>query len=336
MVSIEGTQLSAADENLLKRGSVGGLILFSRNYQTKSQVTGLIRAVREINPTLLIAVDQEGGRVQRFREGFFSLPALARLGMLFCQDEAAGLEAAEECGWAMAAELVAIGVDFSFAPVLDVFSETSRVIADRAFSSDPEQLSALALRYVEGMRSAGMAATGKHFPGHGTVDADSHVELPVDPRAFEQIEVHDLVPFKALATSLGGIMPAHVIYPQVDAQCAGFSPFWLQDILRDQLAFDGVIFSDDLTMDAAHGVGSVEVRAQLALAAGCDMVLVCNDSEAARRVADYLENNPEQRSEASGRRLAEMARNEEVVNYHFADSSRWSRAIQIIKSLPAS
>ena len=175
MVSIEGAQLSAADENLLKRSSVGGLILFSRNYQTKSQVTALIRAVREINPSLLIAVDQEGGRVQRFREGFLSLPALARLGMLFCQDEAAGLEAAEECGWAMAAELVAIGVDFSFAPVLDVFSETSRVIADRAFSSDPEQLSALALRYVEGMRSAGMAATGKHFPGHGTVDADSHV-----------------------------------------------------------------------------------------------------------------------------------------------------------------
>lgn len=250
MVSIEGTQLSAADENLLKRRSVGGLILFSRNYQTKNQVTALIDAARAINPTLLIAVDQEGGRVQRFREGFLSLPALARLGMLYCQDEAAGLEAAEECGWAMAAELVAIGVDFSFAPVLDVFSETSRVIGDRAFSSDPEQLSALAQRYVGGMRSAGMAATGKHFPGHGTVDADSHVELPVDPRAFEQIEAHDLVPFKALATSLGGIMPAHVIYPQVDPQCAGFSPFWLQNILRAQLGFDGVIFSDDLTMDA--------------------------------------------------------------------------------------
>jgi beta-N-acetylhexosaminidase len=272
--------------------------------------------------------------VQRFREGFLSLPALARLGALYLEDKSAGLAAAEECGWSMAAELVSLGVDFSFAPVLDVYTETSRVIGDRAFSPDPSQLSELALSYVKGMNSAGMAATGKHFPGHGTVDADSHVELPIDRRSLAEIAAHDLIPFSKLASSLGGIMPAHVLYPEVDSLCAGFSPFWLQEVLRAQLEFSGVIFSDDLTMDAAHSVGSIEARAELALLAGCDMVLVCNDGEAATRVADFLERNPERRDDASDLRLSLMARNTEVIDYQFDHSVRWSRAIQIIDALP--
>ena len=335
MVSIEGTELNQADESLLGRQSVGGLILFARNYQSKAQISALVQSVRRISPNILIAVDQEGGRVQRFRKGFLALPALARLGALYLEDKSAGLAAAEECGWAMAAELVSLGVDFSFAPVLDVYTETSRVIGDRAFSPDPSQLSELALSYVKGMNSAGMAATGKHFPGHGTVDADSHVELPIDRRSLTEIAAHDLIPFSKLASSLGGIMPAHVLYPEVDSLCAGFSPFWLQEVLRAQLEFSGVIFSDDLTMDAAHSVGSIEARAELALLAGCDMVLVCNDGEAATRVADFLERNPERRDDASERRLSMMARNTEVIDYQFVHSARWSRAIQIIDALPA-
>jgi beta-N-acetylhexosaminidase len=335
MVSIEGTELNQADESLLGRQSVGGLILFARNYQSKAQISALIQCVRRINPNILIAVDQEGGRVQRFREGFLALPALARLGALYLEDKSTGLAAAEECGWAMAAELVSLGVDFSFAPVLDVYTETSRVIGDRAFSPDPSQLSELALSYVKGMNSAGMAATGKHFPGHGTVDADSHVELPIDRRSLAEIAAHDLIPFSKLASSLGGIMPAHVLYPEVDSLCAGFSPFWLQEVLRAQLEFSGVIFSDDLTMDAAHSVGSIEARAELALLAGCDMVLVCNDGEAATCVADFLERNPERRDDASDRRLSMMARNTEVIDYQFDHSAKWSRAIQIIAALPA-
>ena len=335
MVSIEGTELNQADESLLGRQSVGGLILFARNYQSKAQISALVQSVRRINPNILIAVDQEGGRVQRFRKGFLALPALARLGALYLEDKSAGLAAAEECGWAMAAELVSLGVDFSFAPVLDVYTETSRVIGDRAFSPDPSQLSELALSYVKGMNSAGMAATGKHFPGHGTVDADSHVELPIDRRSLAEIAAHALIPFSKLASSLGGIMPAHVLYPEVDSLCAGFSPFWLQEVLRAQLEFSGVIFSDDLTMDAAHSVGSIEARAELALLAGCDMVLVCNDGEAATRVADFLERNPERRDDASDRRLSMMARNTEVIDHQFVHSARWSRAIQIIDALPA-
>ncbi len=335
MVSIEGTELNQADESLLGRQSVGGLILFARNYQSKAQISALVQSVRRINPNILIAVDQEGGRVQRFRKGFLALPALARLGALYLEDKSTGLAAAEECGWAMAAELVSLGVDFSFAPVLDVYTETSRVIGDRAFSPDPSQLSELALSYVKGMNSAGMAATGKHFPGHGTVDADSHVELPIDRRSLAEIAAHDLIPFSKLASSLGGIMPAHVLYPEVDSLCAGFSPFWLQEVLRAQLEFSGVIFSDDLTMDAAHSVGSIEARAELALLAGCDMVLVCNDGEAATRVADFLERNPERRDDASDRRLSMMARNTEVIDYQFDHSAKWSRAIQIIAALPA-
>jgi beta-N-acetylhexosaminidase len=334
MISIEGLSPTLEEQELIARSCVGGVILFSRNYADKAQLRDLVASLRAVNPTVLIAVDQEGGRVQRFREGFLSLPALSRLGALYAADQEAGLAAAEACGWAMAVEQVDVGIDFSFAPVLDVYNAASRVIADRAFAADPEVLSALALRYVAGMNAAGMAATGKHFPGHGTVAADSHVELPIDTRPLDALFAHDLKPFEALASSLGGVMPAHVIYSAVDPHCAGFSRFWLQDILRKRFGFDGVIFSDDLTMDAAHSAGSVEVRADLALEAGCDMVLVCNDGEAARRVADHIDARADSGVPPSASRLPRMAAQFDRHDADYASSSRWREAQDIIASLP--
>ena len=333
MVSLEGLSVSPQEAHLLARPSVGGLILFTRNFQDRAQLTTLISSLRAINQGLLIAVDQEGGRVQRFREGFLSLPPLARLGALHGKDEQAGLDAAEVCGWAMAIEQVAAGLDFSFAPVLDVYTEASRVIGDRAFSEDPAVLTLLAERYIAGMDRAGMAATGKHFPGHGTVAGDSHVELPVDSRSLDALLSHDLIPFAGLARQLRGIMPAHVIYPAVDSVCAGFSKIWLQDLLRTQLHFEGVIFSDDLTMDAALSAGSIEQRASLAFSAGCDMVLVCNDNESASRVADHLDSNPELVDPASQPRLRAMTARREVVAPDYSNSEEWQQAVALIESL---
>lgn len=333
MVSLEGLELSHEEVDLLSRPSVGALILFSRNYSDRAQLKALVESIRAVKPHLLIAVDQEGGRVQRFKEGFLRLPPLAALGSLYAKDVSAGLEAAELCGWAMAVELLDVGLDFSFAPVLDVQSETSRVIGDRALSSDTAIISALSARYIKGMNKAGMAATGKHFPGHGTVDGDSHVELPIDDRSLAEIEACDLQPFEALSNHLGGIMPAHVIYPQVDDKCAGFSSIWLQDVLRARLGFDGVIFSDDLTMDAAHSAGSIETRANLALSAGCDMVLVCNDNEAARQVADFIEENALSFAAESNVRLAGMAANFEAHNPNYRSDEQWDRAKLVIDSL---
>lgn len=333
MVSLEGLSLEAAETELLARPSVGGVILFARNYRDREQLRALTASIRSVQPQLLIAVDQEGGRVQRFREAFLRLPPLASLGQRLLRDREQSLHYAFLCGWAMAVELVEVGIDFSFAPVLDVFTTTSRVIGDRALSDDPAALSALAEYYVTGMNAAGMAATGKHFPGHGSVDADSHVELPVDDRALAQIEALDLLPFAALADKLAGIMPAHVVYPQVDDRCAGFSERWLQEILRQRLGFDGVIFSDDLTMDAAHSVGSVERRAELALGAGCDMVLVCNDSAASLRVADFLEANNSSTSPESSRRLARMGARWSLHEPNYAASARWAQALAAIADL---
>jgi beta-N-acetylhexosaminidase len=289
MLDLEGTSLSDFEKTLLQRPAVGGLILFSRNYQSPEQLLELTAAIRAVRPKLLIAVDQEGGRVQRLKAGFLELPALRLIGELYEQSHEKGLAVAKICGWAMAAEVVHHGIDFSFAPVLDLFTPQSEIIKDRAFSADFESVSLMARAYVEGMNDAGMAATGKHFPGHGTVIADSHLELPVDSRAAEKILENDYQAFSRSVAFLGAIMPAHVKYPSLDGDCAGYSSFWIKQKLRKELGFKGVVFSDDLTMEAAHSAGTVCVRANLALAAGCDMVLVCNDRAAAVEVAEYLE-----------------------------------------------
>jgi beta-N-acetylhexosaminidase len=298
MLDLEGPTLTAAEQDLIRHPHVGGIILFARNFQNVAQVTALVQSIRAIRPELILAVDQEGGRVQRFREGFVKLPPMKVFGDLYATDPGAARQRSYQCGWLMASEVLAVGVDISFAPILDVDCGLSQVIGDRAFHADPQIAVVLLREFIRGMHEAGMAATGKHFPGHGSVEADSHVALPVDERPWAEIEALDLVPFAALARELQGIMPAHVIYSRVDPNPAGFSPFWLQDILRQRLGFDGVIFSDDLSMEGAVATGSFSDRANAALDAGCDMVLVCNHRVGALEVLEALDKRgqfPEQR-----------------------------------------
>ncbi len=299
MVDVAGLELAADEAERLRHPQVGGVILFARNYASPLQLVRLVQAIRALrSPQLLVAVDHEGGRVQRFRHGFTPIPPMATLGRLWDGERARALEAARGCGMVIARELQAHGVDFSFTPVLDVDHGESGVIGDRALHRDPEAIAQLAHALQSGLHDGGMASVGKHFPGHGYVRADSHLEVPVDERTFDEIAACDLVPFERLARSgMEAMMPAHVIYPQVDGQPAGFSRVWLQDILRERLGFDGLVFSDDLSMEGASTAGGPAERAQAALDAGCDMVLLCNDPKAqdallagleARRLAPSL------------------------------------------------
>ena len=290
MIDIAGTALSPADRDLLRHPLLCGVILFSRNFVDPAQVSALISDIHALrDPRLLVAVDQEGGRVQRFRQGYTELPALARIGERYVENPDAGLALAADCAWLMASELRAVGIDFSFAPVLDLRSPASRVIGDRAFHADPHVVARLAQAYLAGQHRAGMAAVGKHFPGHGLVAADSHVELPEDERDFQDIEQCDLVPFRALvAAGIDGIMSAHVRYPRIDGEVAGYSRFWIHDILRQEMGFEGLVFSDDLSMAGAVGVGDYATRAVRSLAAGCDVLLVCNDRAGAIACIDAL------------------------------------------------
>ena len=292
MLDLRGTELDADDRALLLHPATGGVILFSRNYSSPQQLYRLVQAIHELrSPHLLIAVDQEGGRVQRFRDGFTRLPAAASIAHRFGDDLRAAKQAARELGWLMASELRAYGVDFSFAPVLDLDLGVSGVIGDRAFAETPDKVGQLAGAWMLGAREAGMVSVGKHFPGHGGVAADSHLALPVDERALDTLVARDLRPFARLIDNgLEGIMPAHVVYASCDRQAAGFSDFWLRKVLRGRLGFQGVIFSDDLSMAAAEQAGCYAERARAALEAGCDMVLVCNNPAGAREVLDELKN----------------------------------------------
>ena len=283
ILGVEGCELTAADRARLMHPLVGGVILFARNFQSGAQLRALnrdIRALRE--PSLLICVDHEGGRVQRFREGFTAVPPMRTLGELWDRDVAAAAAEARRLGQLIASELRAHDVDFSFTPVLDLDFGLSAVIGNRAFHENPNAVAHLAACLREGLNRGGCAAVGKHFPGHGFVTADSHVDLPVDERGMEALLADDLIPFAVLAKQgLEAVMPAHVVYPAVDAHPAGFSRIWLQDILRGRLGFDGIIFSDDLEMAGAHAAGDIVARAEASAAAGCDMVLCCNDFAAA-------------------------------------------------------
>ncbi|TQV81398.1 beta-N-acetylhexosaminidase [Exilibacterium tricleocarpae] len=290
MLDIEGTELDAQDRDVLLDPQVGGVIFFARNFVSRAQITALSTEIRALRPTLLLAVDQEGGRVQRFKEGFTRLPPMQCFHQLHCDDTAAALALARDSGWLMAAELIDSGLDFSFAPVLDADADRCGAIADRAFSADVERVTALAGAFIEGMHEAGMAATGKHFPGHGGVVADSHLELPVDGRSWEALATADLVPFARLADRLDAVMPAHILFSEIDSRPVGFSPIWLQQRLRGELGFTGVIFSDDLSMEGAGAAGGYAERAEAALRAGCDMVLACNNRRGALEVLQHLHN----------------------------------------------
>jgi len=300
MLDLDGCELSAEEKDILAHPLVGGVIFFSRNFHDTRQLGELVQQVRlHSKQRLLLAVDHEGGRVQRFREGFSAIPAMGKLAELDDTRETQ-LAVAETMGWLMAAEVNAFDIDLSFAPVLDV-NGISAVIGDRSFSNDPQGIVQFAGAFIKGMRSAGMKATGKHFPGHGSVQADSHVAMPVDEREKEAVFALDMQPFQLLHEQdlLDAVMPAHVVYPAVDANPAGFSRVWLQDILRQQMQFNGVIFSDDLGMEGASFAGGYADRARAALEAGCDMALVCNNRDGAVQVLDALPNPDEHRAENS-------------------------------------
>ena len=303
MADVAGLALSDDDRRRLSHPLVGGVILFARNYASPKQLAALAAEVHALrSPPLPIAIDHEGGRVQRCREGFTRLPPMRRLGELWDRDRAAAVAAARDIGLVLAGELRELGVDLSFTPVLDLDWGRSAVIGDRAFHRRPDAVIALAGALIDGLHAAGMGAVGKHFPGHGHVEADSHVAIPVDERRLEEM-ADDLAPYRALR--LDGVMPAHVIYPRVDARPAGFSPVWIGK-LRNELGFAGVIFSDDLSMAAAGVAGDIVARADAAWSAGCDMLLVCN---AAADVDELLRRWSPMPHAERGQRVAGLLQN---------------------------
>ena len=276
IVDLTGLTLTDEDCRRLANPMTGGVILFGRNFKNRAQVTKLIRAIRAIRPNIIISVDHEGGRVQRFKtDGFAHLPSMRTLGELYAKNPLRALKVASQVGYVLAAELRAVGVDYSYTPVLDLDYGGSTVIGDRAFAPSAEVVATLAKALLHGMLRAGMVGCGKHFPGHGFVVADSHVDMPVDRRGLKRILADDAVPYAALAQDLGAVMPAHVIYPALDERPAGFSPRWLEK-LRLECQFDGIIFSDDLSMEGASVAGNIVDRANAAWDAGCDVLLVCN------------------------------------------------------------
>lgn len=278
ITDIQGTTLTPFEQDYLCHPLVGGIILFSRNFKEIEQLlalTAVLRVLPRMHP-LLITVDQEGGRVQRFLNGFTKIPPMRALGMLYDKDPSGALILGEQCGFVIASELMAVGVDLSFAPVLDLASSQSQVIGDRAFHSDPYKVTRLASAFIKGMSAAGMSSVGKHFPGHGSVTADSHTEMVQDKRIKNEIFDQDLMPFIKLARDLSGVMAAHVMYPNLDERPAGFSPYWLRTVLREHLGFRGAVFSDDLHMQGASLWSRPIEGAIMALTAGCDMILSCN------------------------------------------------------------
>ena len=304
MIDVQGHSLTEDDRELLAHPLVGAVILFSRNFESVEQVERLIADIRGARtPPVLVTIDHEGGRVQRFRKGFTVLPPMRALGREYDLDPAAGRQLARQCGWLMAAELRAVGVDMSFAPCVDLDYGVSSVIGDRAFHRDPRVVAELAIAFMGGMREAGMAATAKHYPGHGAVVPDSHVAMPVDRRPLPDLE-DDLYPYRRLiANGLASIMAAHVIFPDVDDKPAGFSRRWIRDELRGRLGFDGAVFTDDLSMAGAAAVGDMPARVKAALEAGCDVLSLCNNRQGVLQVIDSLRGSGDPLSQVRMARL---------------------------------
>ena len=331
MLDVADVSLSNEDREVLNHPLVGGVILFARNYESPKQVASLIKEIHALRKTpLLVAVDQEGGRVQRFKDGFTRLPPVADLGLIYNKDRSLACQLAEQTGWINAAELREVGADLSFAPVLDLDFSVSSVIGDRAFHRSPEVVADLAHSYMRGMDQAGMAAVGKHFPGHGAIAADSHETISIDERPYNDIRNEDMLAFERMIHfGMPAIMIAHIIYSQCHDQPAGFSGYWLKDVLRRELDFQGAIFSDDLSMKGAAGLGDIVDRADACMQAGCDMFLVCNDRDAAVKVIDGLkpEVNP-----ASNSRLLRLQGRNVADSTPLRESQQWHQAAKAVES----
>ncbi len=325
MLDVDGLALTPADRELLREPAVGGVILFTRNYESPAQIADLVAEIRALrSPPLLVAVDHEGGRVQRFRDGFSAIPPMRLIGREYHRDPAGGLSLARETGWLIGAELRAASIDLCFAPCVDLDWGVSEIIGDRAFHAKPDAVSELAAEFCRGLRSAGMAAVAKHFPGHGAVVADSHLKLPIDRREYS-ILLDDMRPYERLNANglIAGVMLAHIIYRELDDMPAGFSRYWIENELRNRVGFGGAVFCDDLSMKATESYGTMPERAQRALAAGCDMVLVCNDRNAARKTVDALNaySNP-----LSLVRLARLHGTGQVMRETLLASEHWQQA----------
>ena len=328
MLDVVGTTLTADDIRRIAHPLTGGVIIFTRNYENRAQLTALTQAIHAAHPGVLIAVDHEGGRVQRFRtDGFTRLPAMRLLGQAWDRDATHASKLATAVGFVLASELRACGIDLSFTPVLDLDYGVSTVIGERAFHRDPRVVTALAKSINHGLMLAGMANCGKHFPGHGFIEADSHVAMPVDERELADILGEDAKPYDWLDMSLTAVMPAHVIYPKVDPNPAGFSKKWL-DILRQDLGFQGVIFSDDLSMQAASAAGGVLDGAQAALQAGCDMVLICNSPDKADQLLNGLDGKI---ASVSAERIAALVPKTEALDWDsLQQNARYQAAMQLL------
>lgn len=331
MLDVQGTSLSQEDKEILQHPLVGGLIFFTRNYQSPEQIADLSQQIRlAAKRPLLIAVDHEGGRVQRFRNGFSLIPAMGKLWEMSEHNLSLAKELAKQSAILMALEVQAVGIDISFAPVLDI-NNISDVIGDRSFHQQPDYVTELAEAFIDGLHQVGMKATGKHFPGHGSVKADSHIDLPFDNRSKTEIFQQDLLPFKQLIArgKVDALMPAHVIFPDVDNQAVGFSRYWLQDILRENLGFNGVIFSDDLSMQGAASAGGYVERAEAAQAAGCDMLLLCNNREGC---VDVLDNANIVHSSVSADRLKKLLKKHNNNWSSLKNSTIWQQANQYLSN----
>ena len=337
MVDVEGVVLTDEDKHVLLNPLIGGVILFTRNYQNKSQLKALVAEIKDLRDSkLIIAVDHEGGRVQRFREEFTSLPAVAKI----CTQETveeSHIELAKQHAWLMAAEVLECGIDISFAPVIDLDWKMSEVIGDRALHQHPKAVATLAGAYIDGMHTAGMAATGKHFPGHGSVEADSHVALPIDRRPIEAIR-NDISPYRPLIQNgLEAVMMAHVIYNKLNRLPAGFSEYWIQSELRGRLNFNGVVFTDDLSMKAADVVGDMQERVNLALYAGCDMALVCNDRAAVLNLIENLSDKVwrNHSDEIIQNRLKTLYAKPSFDTQKLQSSAQWQAAVESVTAIDA-
>jgi beta-N-acetylhexosaminidase len=330
MVDLAGIALEPGERDLLAHPQVGSVILFTRNYESPAQLARLVADVHAVRaPPLLVAVDQEGGRVQRFRDGFTRLPPLREIGRRYAAARPDGVAIARQLGWLMAAELRAVGVDLSFAPCVDIDYGVSQVIGDRALHADADAVAELAVAYALGMRDAGMAATAKHFPGHGAVAADSHVALPVDRREWPDIEA-DFRPYRRLiANGLAAVMVAHIVFPAVDERPASLSPRWIRDVLRGDLGFQGAAFADDLSMAGAAAYGDIVARAGAALDAGCDVLPVCNDPQSAHTLVDALRVAPD----PVGRMRLVRLHGREPAPVSLASDARWQSAVAAAREL---